>query len=458
MVFNRFFFKILIRVLLITVGLSACTYLFPRVDLLFTQVILASIILLQIVELTYFLNKTNYDLARFLDSLKDGDFTIGFNKPENISSFDKLHTSFNELAHIYKSLETVNATQSHFLTQLVNQIDFGIVAFGEENQIILINNQAQSLLVLPAISNWEKIRNPNTQFLKSLLQANDVQNHLIETKIEGQDRFFSASIITIHILEKKYRIASFHDIKSELQVKEIESYQKLIKILNHEILNSVTPLISLSETIQLILQDTNQNRKSVKNLDQQNLDDIFEAVDTIKQRSEGILKFANDYRKLTRIPPPVFEDVSIDQLCRGVIRLHEKAFKDLKISVSYEKMEHIISLDRALVEQVLINVIKNAVEALVEIQLPEIKIWCDIDPKYFVLRISDNGHGITSDKLAKVFIPFYTTKNGGTGIGLSISRQIMSLHGGSLEIDTQSGKVTVVSLVFPISLIKEMPN
>lgn len=453
MVFNRFFFKLLFRTILILGNLMILAWMFLREDLFFTQVTLVAVLFAQLGELTLFINRTNQDLTRFMEAVKARDFTISFNQSGNIRSLSALHHSFNQLTETFKELETANAAQFHFLNRLVDQIEFGIISFDECGDITLINQQAQSQLELPAINQWRNLQNPNTRFLQTLLDLPIAQNQLVETKLGDQQRYFSVSITAISIQGKIYRISSFQDIKSEIQGKEIEAWHKLIRILTHEIMNSVTPMISLTDTIQVILQDQEKKNKPLAEITEENISDINEALSTIRERSEGILKFVDNYRKLTKVPTPEFSRVPVSQLISNVLRLMDAPLAKSGVKIHVSTSEVLLSLDQSLITQVLINLIKNSIEALSNTREPGISIYAQTSGEFYRISVSDNGPGIPSDKVEKIFIPFFTTKSDGSGIGLSLSRQIMNLHGGYLELTEASEKETVFSLMFPVRLL-----
>ncbi len=448
MVFNRFSLYVLIRVFLLVATIVGLSTIFLRPDLFFTQIILSTVIVVQILELTNFVNRTNRDLSRFLAAVRDGDFSINFSSDEKLKSFKSLNNSFRELIETLKELETEKEAQLHFLNQLVNQIEFGIITFNEKQELELINAQALSFLEIPKVRNWKKLNNPNFRFLHTLLELSDTRNQLIENKVGTQTRFFSVSSTSITIREQRFKIVSFQDIKSEIQQKEIEAWHKLIRILTHEIMNSVTPLVSLTETITMILADDKGVPKKLDSFEQDNIIDVHEAVNTIKWRSEGILKFVQDYRKLTRIPKPEFELQDILSTVSSVEKLMKQQAIENDITISVSVSQYEMSFDSHLIQQVLINLLKNAIEALQDIQKGKIEITSSERSEHFVVTISDNGPGVPPEKLERIFVPFYTTKSDGSGVGLSVCRQIMNLHGGFLEVTSEPGETNFM-LVFP---------
>ena len=218
MVFNRFFYLVLLRIILIFGVLLVLSSIFLRTDLFFTQIILVTVVIIQVFELTNYVNRTNLDLSRFLASIKDGDFSVSFSRSDRNQSFRTLNASFSELIDTLKELETEKAAQLHFLNQLVNQIEFGIITFDQQERIELINKKATELLEIPKVSSWRNIRNPNMGFLDKLLELPEGRNQLVEQIIGNQTRFFSVSVSHITILEKKYLLTSFQDINTTASV------------------------------------------------------------------------------------------------------------------------------------------------------------------------------------------------------------------------------------------------
>lgn len=431
----------------------ALAFLFPKTGLFFTQTIIGAIVLAQILELTAFISRTNNDFARFINSVKDRDYTINLSGSEQTKSTQKLHDSFNQLAESLREMEINNAAQLHFLNQLVDQIEFGILVFDESDEVTLMNLRAQELLQMPHVKAWKNIKNPSIKLIESILNLPEAQNQLVEFRIDGQDNYFSVNIISVKIRNEKIRISSFQNIRSEIQSKEIEAWHKLISILTHEIMNSVTPLVSLAKTIQMILTNEEGAVKTSLEIEEQNLLDVNEALLTIEERGEGLLKFVNNYRKLTRIPKPELKETPLKSLIEGVLKLMSSELNRVNISVNLREFDQTLILDKPLIEQVLINVVKNAIEAQ-ENNFAEriIDISSANESNQFRINVKDNGKGIPEDKLASIFVPFFTTKTDGSGIGLSLSREIMNLHGGYLEAYSDSEQ-TCFSLIFPESLL-----
>lgn len=439
MVYNRFFFSILFRVFLLLISIIIFAFLFAKLQLIFTQIILGVIIICQVIELTVYINKTNYELSRFISSVKNADYTINFGINENNQSFQSLNKSFNEFTQLIQRLTSMNESQLHFLNHLVDQVEFGIIVLDDKEQISVMNKHASQLLNLPKVKIWKNLQNSNTNFIRRIIELPESKQQLVEIPLDDKEMYFSVNSLSVNISDETYRIFSFQDIKSEIQRKEIEAWQKLIRILTHEIMNSVTPVISLTETIQMILQNNSKELKQLDEITIQNLNDINEALTIIQERGHGIISFVDNYKKITRVPKPELRPINISELVDKIARLLQAEFDIRKIELIVNVKARTVMLDQALIEQVIINILKNAISALNDIPVPVVRIESRIENASFVLEISNNGKHIPKENQGKIFIPFYTTKEKGSGIGLSISRQIVNAHGGSLDMESLPG-------------------
>ena len=276
-------------------------------------------------------------------------------------------------------------------------------------------------------------------------------HQLVEIKNKEGNQPYSVILHKIQILKKSYRIISFQNIKNEIEIKELEAWNKLVKILNHEIMNSVTPLASLTDTILMLIENDNRDQKELSEISDQNITDIKTCVKTIKKRSQGLLDFVEDYRKLSKLPPPRIEQVSLKELFENISNLMRGQIEkhNIKLSVTLENNLN-INADPRQIEQVLINMINNSFYFLKGKQNPRIDLAAEEDNESLSITISDNGPGIPEDDLEKIFVPFYSTKPAGTGIGLSLCRQIMLAHNGKIIHCRNTRKGACFRLIFPV--------
>jgi len=251
--------------------------------------------------------------------------------------------------------------------------------------------------------------------------------------------------------QQKYTMVSVQNIQSELEEKEMEAWQNLIRVLTHEIMNSVTPIASLASTANDLLMQIPEDREDSKKTPLTAIDDVSSAVQTIERRSQGLLRFVDSYRKLTRLPKPNFQIFPISELFERVQQLMQSQISergiDFQTRVDPESLE--LTADPEMIEQVLINLLMNAIQASARKHKPRIRLTASMDDRgRTVIRVTDNGPGITDEAMEKIFIPFFTTKKEGSGIGLSLARQIIRLHRGSISVQSKPHVETVFTLRF----------
>jgi nitrogen fixation/metabolism regulation signal transduction histidine kinase len=452
MVYKRFSVGVVIRIGLILANVVCLSFIFARTELFFSQLILLIFLALQVYNLIHFVMQTNRDLSKFLLAIRHHDYSSGFINLDNTTpTFQELSHHFQSVIDSYREVEARRESQFQYFKLIIEHVQVGIVSLNSNNEVVLINNAAEQLLKVRHILNWghlQEKRAPFTDTADKLLRGG---SGLAEVVIEGEKRQFSVGVNHILQMGEPYRIITFSDIKNEIEGKEIEAWHKLIRILTHEIMNSVTPVVSLTETMLMILEDENGHQKSLSAITEENIADICFSLKTIQKRSGGILHFLNDYRQLTRIPVPRVEQVKVAALFESVARLMqgEISKRNVKLVARPRSQELTVRADARLLEQVLINLLTNSLQALEGTQHPEIELAAYTKENRLILEVSDNGKGIDADKLGKIFIPFYSTKAEGSGIGLPVSKQIMLAHGGSIKVHSQKGTGTSFQLQFP---------
>jgi len=272
-------------------------------------------------------------------------------------------------------------------------------------------------------------------------------------KLLKEDEVLQLAVVATEFKKQgeEYLLVSFQDIHAELEAKEIESWQNLIRVLTHEIMNSITPISSLTKTINQMIFDQESDEIAINPLELGEREDVKLALETIGKRSEGLINFVEIYRNLTRIPKPNFRHISVLELFQNVEQLFALQFKEKEIDFSFKIIPESVRItaDPDLIEQVLINLILNAIHALEDCDKPELKLVSRFNRNNRVkIEVADNGKGIKPDLLDKIFMPFFTSKKEGSGIGLSLSRQIMQMHKGSIQVKSITQKGSVFILVF----------
>jgi two-component system nitrogen regulation sensor histidine kinase NtrY len=450
MIYKRFTFLIILRILLLVATVVIISVIFGDKRLFFNQIILALLLITQVAELIRFVNHTNRELTKFFYAIRYSDFSITFKQSSLGKTFKNLEESMVEIIEAYKQVKIEKEAQFHLLQMLVNQLPIGIVAVDTDDTITLINPTAETMVGIRGLKNWRILEQQNAAFAREIQQLGSNARKLIEMRSAFENRFLSVDVRTLIILDRPLKLITLQDINSEIEQKEIEAWHKLIRILTHEIMNSVTPISSLTETMQSLLQDKSGNQKQLGELKQDTISDIRFSLQTIQRRSDGLLLFVENYRKLTKIPKPSLEPINISALLHHVEKLlsHELLRNNIILSIEVDNDIEII-LDPILVEQTLINLITNSIHALDKAAKPQIILKSYQQEKQTVIEVADNGKGIPAKEIVEIFIPFFTTKKEGSGIGLSLSKQIMSLHGGSIKVKSEIGQGTSFYLHFP---------
>ncbi len=453
MAYRNFTTGIIIRIifLLIFTYLSGTTLaLIGEKDLFFLPLILLVVLILLSIEFIIYAHRTNQNLAKFILHLKNADFTFRFNNKKAGKPYVKLYEAFEELTDMIRDIKIEKEAQFNYLQTIVGHINIGIISLKDENEIVLINDPAKKILGISQPATWEDISKQLPDFGRAVSELKGGGSRLVEF-IKGNDfKRLSVKISTMLILKEEFRIITFQDIRAEIDYKEVEAWHKLIRILRHEIMNSVTPISSMTETILMLVEDHIGGPRKSAELSDDDMNDILTSIKTIHERSEGLYAFVEKYREISKIPPPVMEQVGVEELMNHIVRLFEQDLLaegiDLEIRTTNPTLT--IRADKHLIEQVLINLIKNSIEALGNSDNKFIRIISEGTGVTQAIRIIDNGCGIEEENMEEVFIPFFSTKESGSGIGLTLSRQIMQLHGGNVIADSKPGKETTFSLIF----------
>ena len=430
------------------VTLIALAFIFARTDLFFNQIILLGIVIIQVAELIRFVTFTNRELSRLLLAIRYSDFSISFKGKKHGKSFKELQDAFVEIVEAFKKVSVEKEAQYKFLQVIVENIKVGMIAIKEDYEVELMNKQAEELLGIDKPNYFKQLDALRPDFIAEVNQMLDNDRSLIELDDKGKKLQISMQVNRLKILNLRYTLITFQNIKSEIETKEIEAWHKLIRILTHEIMNSVTPITSMSETMLMLLEE-NKQPKRIDELDEETLEDIRFSLKTIQKRSDGLLHFVEDYRKLTKIKSLDPETVEANDLISSIEKLLKSDLEKKGIQLSTKIEAGLkIRMDRKLIEQVLINLIANSKHAVEKADHPKIMIHAYSDFRHKYISITDNGMGVELSKQEQIFIPFFSTKEKGSGIGLSLSKQIMKKHNGDLILSSQPGEGATFFLIF----------
>lgn len=391
-------------------------------------------VLLYIANKLYKLNmKSVNQFKLFVESIKFSDNNVSFNNTLKDSVYAEYCNNLNTSILKLNSLAQKRESEINFYINLLNRVDFALIVIDEQGDIIWINRMAIDMLGNPNQKNIKSFGNISDNLLDVFmcLQPRGVKTTKIHRN--GNTTNVVINLSAISIRGKNYKIYSLKDVKPIVEDTENQAWQQLIRVLTHEMMNSLTPIISLSDTFSSV--DTKYNQEN-----------ITKAMSAIHRRSKGLVDFVNNYKKIAQITPPKKESVLVKELICNIISLF--ATQDLRIEYILTSDQLTIEADRSQIEQVLINLVKNAWEASIEGSNPKIKISAMQQYENVVISVSDNGVGISNEIVEQIFMPFFTTKSNGSGIGLSVCRQIINLHGGTLTVSSslEGGSIFTIRL------------
>jgi signal transduction histidine kinase len=360
--------------------------------------------------------------------------------------------------HLYDQLERINEhiqkikidlyNQEAFNKLIISQVDIGIIVVDQHGTVKLLNEAALTLLDLKVFTNMKQLNKIQGDLKELIVKMEPESSKTIKLVINDK---ICQILFRVNIYKRQdefFKLISFQDIKKELDIKEMESWQKLIRILTHEITNSIGPINSTIDTISgfFVDDETSMTRKADR-LDQKTIDNAVKGIGIIKDRSEGLLDFVQKFRDLTLIPKPGIAKISLRDMFTSMQLLLQEDHKgkDVNLSIDIDPENLMLLADRSLIEQVLINLLRNAIEA--GGKTLNLKAMAE-DGGCVVIRVQDDGRGIDEETIENIFIPFYTTKSDGSGIGLSLSREIMRMHNGSISVISSLGKGSEFEMVF----------
>jgi len=447
--FNNFRVSLIIRVILLFLTTYLLIHLIIVDSRYISPIIIGCIIIFQIYDMVRFVENTNRKLTRFLESIKYSDFSSGFAYDNKLGkTFKELNKAFNDVLEAFRQARVEKEEHLNYLHTIVQHVSTGLISFDHDGNIGLINTTAKRFLQAPQIHNIIELKPINPELYRQLNDLKPGHKALIR---KSSDVSLAMHATELRLRDNAYKLVALQNIETELQQKEIEAWQNLTRVLRHEIMNSITPIASLTETLNQILTEDLQNRNGGYYIEKESLDDLSDGLNTIENRSKGLVRFVDAYRDYTTIPKPKFTIVPIKKMFTHISNLlsveMESLGIDFKLSLTPENLE--INADRELIEMVLINLIKNAKEAINEVNEPKLELRGRLDnDQRIIIEVKDNGPGIIPEAMDRIFIPFYTTKKNGSGIGLALSRQIMQLHNGALNVKSEPDIYTIFTLQF----------
>ncbi|MBC3758338.1 HAMP domain-containing histidine kinase [Hyunsoonleella sp. SJ7] len=455
MAYKKYKLALAIRVLVLLLSLIGFAFFIGLLDsetLVSYRALIAGVLLIiavfSFVNLYRFVFKRFQEMDEFFESVKYRDFSRWFNETSSREDIQELHKGFNEVNKTVLEINKEKEAQHLYLQKILEMVETGIIAYNvKSGDVLWVNEAFKKLINIPSLKNIGFVKNRNATLYEAIFSKkySDSENITVSIANENTNLLISNSIFEIE--SNTFKLIALQNIDDTLNKNESEAWKKLLSVMTHEIMNSIAPISSLAETLQskveLSQQDPDEHPLDIEDLDV--------GIESIKKRSEGLLKFAKTYRSLNKITKLNLSKIKVDSLFGNIKTLMEPSLEGKNIALLFENENTSleIEIDTYLIEQVLINLILNAVEACKEVENPSISIKAlkNIEGQV-VLKIIDNGKGIPEEIMESIFVPFFTTKKTGSGIGLSLCKQIILLHKGKLLVKSKEGEGTVVSLVF----------
>jgi len=416
----------------------------------FLLLALLGAIVFQVAQLMKVLESSNENIASFLDSIRFDDLSQSFKTDSDDPSIQKLHRELNEALGKLRLSRKEKDSEYQFFKNIVQHVGIGLLTFKRDGSIQIMNSAAKRLLRINKADRIEDLKEVSESLVDTFVKLKTGGRELLRLKFGDETIQLSVFAIELTLRDEEVKLISMSNIQSELEEKEMEAWQNLVRVLTHEIMNSVTPISSLAGIVEEDLK-SRMDKHSEAPLKTEELEDMYLSLQTISKRSAGLIRFVKEFRNLTHIPKPKLAEVPVKELLDELAILHKKELADqgICITVNINPTNLFILADKTMIEQVLINLLKNAIQAFDEQVDKRIALSAFSNEKgRAVISVKDNGAGIDPEALEKIFIPFFSTKKTGSGIGLSLSKQIMRQHEGNITVKSTLGEGTEFLLRF----------
>jgi len=440
MVFNNFRFNIIVRIIVLTLTVILFSNLISGRAFFLTVLLVLALVVIQIISLIRYIEKSNETAVDYFNTMEKTDMNTTTGDGNTVISDTEEPERYDKTLHDIKKKTNEKDAKYQYLKNIVQHIGIGIITFNRNGDIQIINTAAKKFFRVSHIRNINELRTLSDILVESFSRLRTGGRDLIKITHPEETIRLSVFAIELSLQGEEFKLVSLQNIQSELEENEMEAWQKLVRVLTHEIMNSVTPISSLANTLEEDLTGHLTSDSENCEMTREEMDDLHLAIQTIQKRSDGLIRFVTDFRSLTHIPKIKFSEVNVKDLFDHVDKLMRPEIEQKKIRFekSIDPANLRIKIDQELIEQVLINLVKNAIQALEDTDNSYIRLQAYNNEKHNTLiSIKDNGPGIDEEAQSKIFIPFYTTKKNGSGIGLSLSKQIMRQHLGTISVKSK---------------------
>ncbi len=450
MVYRRFSVVLALRLTIVGLSLAALIWLLLQPGHYSATIIAAGLLTITTAELWWFVSRTNREVARFLDAARYADYSQRFSLQDIGTGFGELGETFTDILDRMWDEREEHEIQVRRLSALIDHIPVPLLTVHGDGAVTLQNNAARRLFGAAHVTQLRDLRQFGVDFHDAVADAVPGNRELVTFTVEGVEYQLTLATTENIVAGESNRLVSLQDIQSELDVTQIQAWQELVRVLTHEIMNSITPVTSLAATATHLVDDLLQ-KTPADSPARDELQDLHDAVSTVANRSDGLMQFVHSYRQLTRLAPPEKKRVQLAELFNSVRQLAAAEWHDNEtaLTLRVEPAELDVYADRDLLEPVLLNLLRNAWQATEDLRHREIELCGQLNRRgNVVIEVADNGPGVPDDLAKKIFVPFFTTKAGGSGVGLALARQVMSAHGGFIRVGRNGGGGAKFTLTF----------
>ena len=444
---KNFHVPVLLRILFLFATLCAEAFIIVKSGYVYLFVLIP-ITVYQVVELYQYHVKAYEELQQLVESIQYRDFSRKFDVTHASGELKHLRKGFNDITATFKVISKEKETQYQYLQKILELVDTGILSYKEESgQVVWMNESLKKMLELPYLKTIHSLARRDEHLYRQIISLRPAESKIGTAHLERSSFKILLSATAFQTDGEKFKLVAFQNVDEALDETESKAWQKLLSVMTHEIMNSIAPISSLAETLRHRLQESLP--QLVNNTG--SVDDLELGLETIRRRSEGLLKFAETYRNLNKITTPNVKRILVRDLFENLNTLMQPTLdqKTIDMDIVLKDMDLVLNVDTNLVEQVLINLVVNSIEAVRERENARITLSAyQLPSKKTVIKVSDNGTGMDEEVMDKIFIPFFSTKKSGSGIGLSLCKQIMMLHHGSISVQSVEGQGTSFLLQF----------